>query len=244
MVVYSPPSSDPEQDQVLVLQQTQSWVKRALRLMASLVLLILVLVVVFVVWTWRNREAVQTGGQTELLQTDDPVSALRRISSRARTAIHLEGSLEEEVPGLQWSSGQGQGFSQGNVRLQRNQITVLHSGLYFIYSQASFRTSCLPHLPPEPQPPLSHRVWRFSESVGSEVSIMSAVRTVCSDSGQEERGEAPEEAREEARGWYSALYLGAVVQLHTGDRLWTETNHLQELETEEGRTFFGLFALF
>ncbi|XP_072290425.1 tumor necrosis factor-like, partial [Eucyclogobius newberryi] len=167
----------------------------------------------------------------------------------------------EEGQGLRWDSGRGQGFSQGGIGLQDNQITIPETGLYFVYSQASFRVACHHQTRPQTrtqtrtqtrpqtrpqtahQPgsdeegrqraPLSHRVGRFSESIGSEVSLMSAVRSPCS-----------EHAAEAGRGWYNAIYLGAVFQLHKGDRLGTETNQLPELETDEGKTFFGVFALF
>ena len=111
---------------------------------------------------------------------------------------------------------------------------IPQSGLYFVYSQASFRVSCggeaAPLVPP------SHRVWRYSDSIGSRVSLMSAVRSVCQSGAQRDDGG-------DDVTWYSAIYLGAMFQLNRGDRLWTETNLLSELETDEGNTFFGVFAL-
>lgn len=61
---------------------------------------------------------------------------------------------------------------------------------------------------------------------------MSAIRSVCQGTAQED-----------GRGWYSAIYLGAVFKLNKGDKLWTETNQLSQLETDDGKTFFGVFAL-
>lgn len=276
MVAYSPtPSSapDPErgdqqrlQDQTLVLVQSKSaWVNRTWQIVAILLLLVLSLVAVFVVvWTWsaKGEAVVQPGQKEALLQTtpdkNDPHSTLRRISSKAKAAIHLEGIYDSTPSGLQWNSGQGQGFAQGGIELQHNQIIIPESGLYFVYSQASFRVSCQqaqhddpsqPKTHPQNQPlgpddesrkrtPLSHRVWRYSDSIVGEVSLMSAVRSACSGQQEQRSSEGDE------HGWYNAIYLGAVFQLNKGDRLWTETNSLPELETEEGKTFFGLFALF
>ncbi|KAJ0066626.1 hypothetical protein NL108_015832 [Boleophthalmus pectinirostris] len=262
MVAYSSTPADPERgehpDQTLALVQTQSWLNRTLKIFGGVFFLALALALVFVVvWTWSTRgdATAQNGHSAAQFQTKtdktDPHSTLRNISSKAKAAIHLQGTYEEGGhSGLQWYSGLGQGFSQGGIQLQNNRITIPESGVYFVYSQASFRVSC--HNQPHHQPhastprseedgrpqrsPLSHGVWRFSDSIGTEVSLMSAVRSACS--GQEVR------SAEENQGWYNAIYLGAVFQLQKGDRLWTETNQLSELETEEGKTFFGVFALF
>lgn len=262
MVAYSPTpaaAADMERgDQTVVLVQAKSpWLKRSWQILAGLLLLALSLVaVVVVVWIWgaKGEATVQSGQKEALLQTtaerSDPHSTLRRISSKAKAAIHLEGSYDSSAPsGLQWHSGQGQGFAQGGIELRNNQIIIPESGLYFVYSQASFRVSCRRLQPPHsPHPaeleegrrrtPLSHRVWRYSDSIVGEVSLMSAVRSACSGQQQQSGG------AESGHGCYNAIYLGAVFQLHRGDRLWTETNSLTELETEDGKTFFGVFALF
>lgn len=145
---------------------------------------------------------------------------------------------------LEWRNGQGQAFAQGGFKLKENQIVIPHTGLYFVYSQASFRVSCNDGDGDDDEDdgaerrlmPLSHRILRFSDSIGSETSLMSAVRSACQLA-------APEDGYRSGRGWYNAIYLGAVFQLNGGDRLWTETNQLTELETDEGKTFFGVFAL-
>ncbi|XP_013856177.1 tumor necrosis factor [Austrofundulus limnaeus] len=130
----------------------------------------------------------------------------------------------------------GQAFAQGGLRLHQNQILVPQTGLYFVYSQASFRVSCSEEAGHARRPtPLSHRIWRFSDSIGSKVSLMSAVRSACQN--------GPEEGGKRGQGCYSSIYLGAVFSLKKGDRLWTETSQLSDLETDEGKTFFGVFAL-
>uniref|UniRef100_A0A672FZW4 Lymphotoxin-alpha n=1 Tax=Salarias fasciatus TaxID=181472 RepID=A0A672FZW4_SALFA len=146
------------------------------------------------------------------------------------------GSCDEEDGGgsgggqrLRWRADQGQAFDQGGFRLWNGSVVVPRSGLYFVYSQASFRVAC--GAGPVPVP-LSHGVWRHSDSQGGGAPLMSAVRSAC-------RGPAPADGR----GWYDAVYLGGVFQLRRGDRLWTETNRPTLLETDDGRTFFGAFAL-
>lgn len=152
------------------------------------------------------------------------------------------GSYEEgENPKdqLEWRNGQGQAFAQGGFQLVNNSIIIPKSGLYFVYSQASFRVSCTDlnrDTAGKGLMPLSHRIWRYSDSIGSRASLMSAVRSACQKS-------AHEASNKVGQGWYNTIYLGAVFQLNTGDKLWTETNQLSELETDEGKTFFGVFAL-
>ncbi|KAF7227595.1 tumor necrosis factor b (TNF superfamily, member 2) [Nothobranchius furzeri] len=165
-------------------------------------------------------------------------STLKQMIKKAKAAIHLEGGYEDgESPELMWSHEQGQAFTQGGFRLGQNQIIIPQSGLYFVYSQASFRVSCNSNEagPAGRSMPLSHRIWRLSDSIGTKVSLMSAVRSACQN--------VQEDGVQSGQSCYSAIYLGAVFQLNKGDHLWTETNQLSDLETDEGKTFFGVFAL-
>lgn len=140
---------------------------------------------------------------------------------------------------LEWKNGQGQAFAQGGLRLVNNSIIIPKTGLYFVYSQASFQVSCSngdKEASGKGLKPLSHRVWCQSDSIGGEMTLLSAVRSACQNS-------ALEGGYSEGPSWYNAIYLGAVFQLKKGDKLWTETNQLSELDTNEGKTFFGVFAL-
>ncbi len=133
----------------------------------------------------------------------------------------------------------GEAFAKGGFRLENNHIIIPQNGLYFVYSQASFRVSCSDgdeERDGKRHTPLSHRIWRFSDSIGSKASLMSAVRSACQNTVQEDSYGV-------GQGWYNTIYLGAVFQLNKDDRLWTETNQPSELETDEGKTFFGVFAL-
>nr|ATL37890.1 TNF-alpha [Verasper variegatus] len=198
-------------------------------------------------WYWNRSEIMMESGQTAALtKTDsdkktDHHETLKQISSKAKAAIHLEGSYEEEnsKEKLEWKNGQGQAFAQGGFELVNNQIIIPQTGLYFVYSQASFRVSCHDAESKDGEGKLtsvSHRIWRYSDSLGDKVSLMSAVRSACQI--------APtQDYTSDGQGWHNAIYLGAVFQLNRGDKLWTETNMFSELETEGGKTFFGVFAL-
>ncbi|XP_057689234.1 tumor necrosis factor b (TNF superfamily, member 2) [Corythoichthys intestinalis] len=232
--------------QKVVVVEKRSYTAWMWRLSAGLLVAALCLgTVLLLAWYWHGRTDAMAPsvGPTQALVGDeeksDPHNTLKKISSKAKAAIHLEGIYEEGKKELQWRNGQGHAFAQGGLNLQNNEIVVPHTGLYFVYSQASFRVTC-----DESQGEtggkrpmhLSHSVWRYSDSVGGKFSLLSAVRSACQQGGKD--GEARTE-----QGWYNVLYLGAVFQLNKDDRLSTETKRLSELETEGAKTFFGVFAL-
>ncbi|XP_037639823.1 tumor necrosis factor b (TNF superfamily, member 2) [Sebastes umbrosus] len=255
MVAYTTAPGDAEmglEERTVVLVEKKSTLGRIWKVSMALLIVALCLGgVLLYAWYWSGKPELMTqSGQTEALinkvtaETTDPHSTLRRISSKAKAAIHLEGSYEEDDETsqnqLEWTSGQGQAFAQGGFQLENNQIIIPQTGLYFVYSQASFRVSCSDGDDEDGagkrHTPLSHRIWRYSDSLGTKASLMSAVRSACQNTAQED-------SYTDGQGWYNAIYLGAVFQLNKGDKLWTETNQLSELETDEGRTFFGVFAL-
>ncbi|MEQ2191603.1 hypothetical protein XENOCAPTIV_030858 [Xenoophorus captivus] len=134
---------------------------------------------------------------------------------------------------VKWRDAVGQAFAQGGLRLYNNTIIIPQSGLYFVYSQASFSVSCSKNTEGAwPSMALSHRIWRASNSIGQKVSLMSGVRSACQN--------VQEDDMRSGHSCYSTIYLGAVFQLNKGDKLETETNQLPELDTEEGKTFFGV----
>lgn len=153
---------------------------------------------------------------------------------------------------MEWKNQVDQSHSEG-LKLDNNEIIIPHSGLYFVYSQASFRVSCSSHNDDAaaddhehdatPMVHLSHTVKRWSSSYGNEetkrsyYTILHSVRTACQKT---ESSNA-----DEPGSWFSAIYMGAVFNLKEGDRLKTEMGEkmLLNLEDEPGKTFFGVFAL-
>ncbi|XP_072249317.1 tumor necrosis factor b (TNF superfamily, member 2) [Leuresthes tenuis] len=250
MVGYTSTPGDVEVDvearmESLVEKKSAGWMWKVLGAL-SIVALCLGGIQLFA-WYWNGSlKTKMESGEPEAptmkhsADTTDAHYILGQIISKAKAAIHLEGNYEDgKNLKLEWSHSQGQAFTQGGFNLKDNRIVIPESGLYFVYSQASFRVSCSEDEEEgagrRPMP-LSHRIWRFSDSVGSKVSLMSAVRSACQNSKQES-------GVRNGQGWYNAIYLGAVFHLQKGDELWTETNQLSELETDEGKTFFGAFAL-
>nr|XP_046171858.1 tumor necrosis factor-like [Oncorhynchus gorbuscha] len=191
-------------------------------------------------WCQHGRLATMQDGMEPQLEifigAKDTHNTLKQIAGNAKAAIHLEGEYNPNLTTdtVQWRKDDGQAFSQGGFKLQGNQIIIPHTGLFFVYSQASFRVKC--NGPGERTTPLSHVIWRYSDSIGVKGNLLSGVRSVC----QQNYGNAESNIGE---GWYNAVYLSAVFQLNEGDKLWTETNRLTDVEPEQGKNFFGVFAL-
>ncbi|XP_053743546.1 tumor necrosis factor b (TNF superfamily, member 2) [Synchiropus splendidus] len=238
MVAYTAAPGDVETGENTLVKMESNSSRWIWKLLVSILAVTLCVVgVLLSLWLWNGRPDLMAKlGQTELLTqkgTDHQIT-LRQIGTTAKAAIHLEGSYDKAEPkSLVWKNGQGQAFAQGGLELVDNRIRIPRKGLYFVYSQASFRINCSDDDEDSEDPGLmsfSHRIWRDSDMVGGKSTLMGAVRSACQHGTQE-------------TGWYNAIYLGAVFQLNTGDDLSTETSKLSEVETEDSKTFFGVFAL-
>ncbi|CAL1584105.1 unnamed protein product [Knipowitschia caucasica] len=176
--------------------------------------------------------------------------SLRQTSVRA--AIHLVGVYNAVSKTLQWNAGVDQAHSEGGLRLEKNEIVVPHDGLYFVYSQASYRISCRkgPEEPPHPVQ-LSHSVERWSDSYGSGDEteqeyrpILHTLRTACVRGTQDQ-----DQDQDQVQGAhsFSGLYVGAMFNLKANDRLRTVLSPdpllRGQVEDGHGETFFGVFAL-
>lgn len=148
---------------------------------------------------------------------------------------------------VEWRDNVDQSFSQGGLKLENNKIVIPRSGLYFVYSQASFRVSCQAdpkHQVSHRMVHLSHTVQRWSKTYGigsgnsdEYQTLLDSVRTVCEKMpSSDPEGKGP---------WFSVVSMGAVFHLEEGDKLKTLTPHrlMSDLEDDSGKTFFGVFAL-
>ncbi|KAM4630455.1 tumor necrosis factor a (TNF superfamily, member 2) [Polymixia lowei] len=186
-------------------------------------------------FTWHAKER----GHTEL--ANDLQRAVRQISENVRAAIHLEGERNDSLKtSVEWKKGVDQYHSQGGLELVNNEIVIPRKGLYFVYSQASFEVSCHTDSPTKEMVHLSHTVQRWSNSYGyhkSYQTILHSIRTACE--------KTPSSDPDMEGKWFNAVYMGAVFNLNKGDRLKTvmEERLLPGLDTEPGKTFFGVFAL-
>ncbi|XP_035849304.1 tumor necrosis factor-like [Sander lucioperca] len=219
-------------------------VKPSSKLTTALLLFTLCLAVAAAAVLVFNRHAKDPGHDEENF---DLHHTLRQISN-VRAAIHLEGEYNpKRKTSVEWKNGVDQSHFQGGLELNDNEIVIPRTGLYFVYSQASFRVNCISSdaddTTSKPMVHLSHTVKRWSSSYGgrdttkSYQTILHSVRTAC----QMKASSDPDEEG----SWFSAVYMGAVFNLMRGDRLKTvmEEKMLQGLEDDQGKTFFGVFAL-
>ncbi|XP_071775249.1 tumor necrosis factor a (TNF superfamily, member 2) [Centroberyx gerrardi] len=213
--------------------------KHGWKLTGALLAVTLCLAATAVFFTGHAKE------QDHAEKADDLRHTLRQISGNLRAAIHLEGEHNPDLKtSVEWKEGVDQYHSQGGLKLDHNEIVIPRDGLYFVYSQASFRVSCHSDADATAKPMvhLSHSVQRWSRTYGNDdnkkyETILHSLRTACQRTVSDEP--------EEEGNWFSAVYMGAVFNLRREDRLKTvmEEGLLDKLEEEPGKTFFGVFAL-
>nr|ADY80577.1 tumor necrosis factor alpha [Ctenopharyngodon idella] len=154
----------------------------------------------------------------------------------SKAAIHLTGAYDPEVSNktLDWRVNQDQAFSSGGLKLVNREIIIPDDGIYFVYSQVSFHICCASDRGADQDiVHMSHAVMRISDSYGGKKALFSAIRSACVHASDSDDLS------------YNTIYLGAAFQLQAGDKLLTETTPLllPRVENENGKTFFGVFAL-
>ncbi|XP_062841387.1 tumor necrosis factor a (TNF superfamily, member 2) [Trichomycterus rosablanca] len=179
---------------------------------------------------------IQTRADETDFSSTDIKHSLRQISQTARAAIYLSGTYNSSIhDSVQWEEDADQGFSEG-LKLVNNQILIPRTGIYFVYSQATYRLKCTADSEDDDGQMLhiSHSVRRRSDSFKDWMPLLNGARTACK--------KTPDDKDEY---WYGAVYLGAAFRLNAGDQLKTFMNAklLPSVEDEAGKTFFGVFAL-
>ncbi|XP_028836021.1 tumor necrosis factor b (TNF superfamily, member 2) [Denticeps clupeoides] len=221
--------------QVAVLREKRScsWVWKVV-----VMVLLAAVCSLFLAWYMQQRQEGEHGQnqrwkeELEDLTHREHKQSLKQIAGKANAAMHLEGHKEGES--LEWKSGINNAFYQGGLSLKENKIIIPETGIYFIYSQASFAVRCSKAAVQE-NPTLVHTIRRFSNMIGEPTTLLSGDRSACLA--------LSESKVDDGQRSYSGIYLGAVFQLQQGDELWTESIGLESLEDDHGKTFFGVFAL-
>nr|AIL81467.1 tumor necrosis factor alpha 1 [Carassius carassius] len=186
-----------------------------------------------VCFTLNKSQNNQEGGNALRLTLRDHLSK-QNVTSKA--AIHLTGAYEPKVSKdtLYWRKDQDQAFTSGGLKLAGREIIIPTDGIYFVYSQVSFHIRCKTDIPEDHDVvQMSHIVFRYSDSYGGYKPLFNAIRSAC------------EQATDSDDLWYNTIYLGAAFSLRAEDRLCTNTTIalLPRVESDNGKTFFGVFAL-
>ncbi|KAM9469535.1 tumor necrosis factor b (TNF superfamily, member 2) [Clarias gariepinus] len=195
------------------------------------------------VWHSMNKHQAETFMELKGTTSTDPSGQqkmLTEIAKSTKAAIHLHASgqaVGQMSRSPRWVSGVDQSFTKGGLTLENNSILIPHDGLYFVYSQASFKIKC--HSDDEENAKsnihLSYSVrWSSLTSPSKEKHfLLNGVKSMCQATENQQNG----------RFVYDSIYLGAVFQLYKGDKLSTDTNHLTNIEDQTSKTFFGVFEL-
>uniref|UniRef100_A0A8C4RDS2 Lymphotoxin-alpha n=1 Tax=Erpetoichthys calabaricus TaxID=27687 RepID=A0A8C4RDS2_ERPCA len=128
---------------------------------------------------------------------------------------------------LHWRDNVDQAFHENGLTLQGNSLLVPKTGLYFVYSQASFTGDCKDGETEY----LFLSIQRKAISYLENRPLLSSMKTVCGD------------AKDSKDVWFKSIYQGAVFRLEKGDLLETHISDVSKLDTASGKTFFGAFHI-
>ncbi|XP_059366289.1 tumor necrosis factor-like [Carassius carassius] len=214
-------------------QVTVSWRKSGVWRVCGVLLAVALCAAAAVCFTLNKSQNNQEGGHALRLTLRDHLSK-QKVTSKA--AIHLTGAYEPKVSKdtLDWKKDQDQAFTSGGLELVEREIIIPTDGIYFVYSQVSFHINCKTDIPEDHDVvQMSHTVLRYSDSYSSYKPLFSAIRSACV------------QATDSDDLWYNTIYLGAAFSLRAEDRLRTYTTKalLPRVESGNGKTFFGVFAL-
>nr|XP_014350753.1 PREDICTED: tumor necrosis factor isoform X2 [Latimeria chalumnae] len=140
--------------------------------------------------------------------------------------ITSESIIENQK--LVWHSDINHAFLKDGMKLENNKLVVPSRGLYFIYSQVVFKgQGC------NGPRSLSHAIYRYSQQYPVDKVLLSSSKTVCEGNTHHDKP------------WLQPIYQGAVFDLEKDDVLSTETHPESngDIDTEDGNTYFGAFAL-
>ncbi|XP_051899471.1 lymphotoxin-alpha-like [Pristis pectinata] len=147
---------------------------------------------------------------------------------RGKIAAHLTADPNKgRSKELIWQEDVGIAFSYG-IEFSNNSLLIQQPGLYFIYTQVVFYArQCDGNTIF-----LSHDMHKLSPSYPVETILLKATKSVCHHHHYNDP-------------WFKTSYQGAIFELEAGDRIFSRVSKqvVRYLDTKEGKTFFGVFAL-
>ncbi|KAG8544349.1 hypothetical protein GDO81_022633 [Engystomops pustulosus] len=149
-----------------------------------------------------------------------------RVSERP--AAHLQADPYISAS-LTWSADLDNAFTQGSLTLKNNELLVHHTGLYFIYAQATFGGL---RCPQENRNLVYLRVFLNSVQHEDKMQILRADKTPC---------EQPQDTTQV--GWRKPIFLAGAFKLEKGDSLYVSASDVETILKENGATYFGAYAL-
>ncbi|XP_069798907.1 tumor necrosis factor-like [Dendropsophus ebraccatus] len=138
-----------------------------------------------------------------------------------RAAAHLMGKKGKGR--INWQGVSTNAFKDGSIKLVNNALEIEEDGLYFVYSQVVYTGKDCKKIQE-----LTHSILRRNDS-DPPMYILRSSKTVCevnSDSS-----------------WTQPIYQGGLFKLDEGDVLYTETSHVDFLDTNSAQVYFGILAV-
>ncbi|XP_041081865.1 tumor necrosis factor-like [Polyodon spathula] len=225
---------DVENGSKVLLRDTQHRTRVNVMCAISLLGLALVGTLLFAGLHNRGRSTGADSQNDELLRVKDElgenafqVRTLKQMASKpSKAAVHLIADVTEDESEVTWLNDVDQAFSNG-IANTKDKIVVPRTGLYFVYSQVSFKGQC------KGQPVyLSHTIERLAVSYPEKRNLLSASKTACIETHRSSKDI-----------WYKSIYQGAVFKMEKGDILSTKTGGVDKLVVDGGNSFFGVFEL-
>ncbi|XP_067829775.1 tumor necrosis factor-like [Heptranchias perlo] len=221
----------------IVIEQPASQGSRLLKLICTVTVLVFVAVSLYLLFSQIGFPPSNQPGRKAALREAENLPAnsglpvlMKQVGNDLTTKIaaHLTADPnKDKTKELTWQEEAGVAFSYG-VEFFNNSLLIRKPGFYFIYSQAVFYAgSCNGHTIF-----LSHGMHKLSLAYPEETILLKATRSACHNG----RHDDP---------WYKTSYQGAIFEFEAGDRVFSRVSQevVKYLDTKEGKTFFGIFAL-
>ncbi|XP_063289333.1 tumor necrosis factor-like [Pelobates fuscus] len=162
------------------------------------------------------------GIKTFLDSVPQEARAQTRVANKL--AAHLTGVRSKNE--ISWKGESQNSFLENEMKLKNNALVIPKDGLYFVYTQVIFTgLSCVDTNAIQ----LTHKVNKYSDSEGDSSPILTSTKTACEVQSKS--------------AWFHPIYQGGIFQLDKGDVLSTSTTDIKYVDTNNGKTYFGILAI-
>ncbi|XP_069798906.1 lymphotoxin-alpha-like [Dendropsophus ebraccatus] len=195
-------------------------------------------------WAWQSLGTLVVLFSFVCLAAGSPVQTKTKTSHKRsadsgkrsfeRPAAHFQVEPDPPNPStLNWAPNIENSFSQGELKLVDNELHIQQTGLYFIYTQATFGgLQC-----PKNLNIVSLTVILYSDEHEEKMQLLRADKTPC------EQPEVTTVNKGNRAGWNKSIFLGGAFRLVKGDKLYVVTTGTEYVKRENGATYFGVYAL-
>ncbi|XP_060697331.1 tumor necrosis factor ligand superfamily member 15-like [Hemiscyllium ocellatum] len=144
------------------------------------------------------------------------------------TVLAKEPSFTEidgQFSALQWEDKNGLAFTEGQLIYQKPALIIPKKGSYFVYSQVSFRDT---RRGVRNTTHITLIISKLTSSYPEPTLLLSSTRSLFGNQNH----------------WKVTIYLGAIFQLQSGDRLVVNVSSVALVDiTNDYKTYFGAFLL-